>query len=405
VNTHKVTAFLFAAALTAAAHADPKIMADYEFYSGFETANSAWTAHRVGDALAGTRDNTVNHSPHCAWSIRSEQLPAPRMARHVIDPGPAGSPIGETDPAFIAVGNVGTVELYFYDDNSPRKSFLLAVEGLKSNETDATTVGLGLLDLDPGSSPNYYAQFDTTTIDSGIARTPGWHKLELTVTALTGSSIRLDNQSFPGNTSPDPVLGRFLVVRTDVGDPLDANQVWIDDVRYKTIGVPSPVTINPGWTGHLNLGATGARIKIETNADPDGGTLSFEHVYTNPGGTIPNGTIGQTEFGPVPINTHATDRLWRITNTGLTDFTYRIQLAVQDVRGLVESGPLCILKRDDSSSPWTPVASSIVHGGTSSGDGDLIFSTQTLSSFSEFTLGSNNSVNPLPVAVSSFAVE
>jgi len=104
-------------------------------------------------------------------------------------------------------------------------------------------------------------------------------------------------------------------------------------------------------------------------------------------------------------DTHATDRLWRITNTGLTDFTYRIQLAIQDVRGLVERGPLCILKRDNSSSPWTPAASSIVHGGTSSGDGDLIFLTQTLSSFSEFTLRSNNSVNPVPVAVSGFALE
>ena len=66
-----------------------------------------------------------------------------------------------------------------------------------------------------------------------------------------------------------------------------------------------------------------------------------------------------------------------------------MQLNTAGIEGINDPGKLLILKREEDTSEWAPLATSRDSSGALISD--------TLSSFSEFTVGGNAETNPLPV--------
>ncbi|PSQ85889.1 MAG: hypothetical protein BRD40_00010, partial [Bacteroidetes bacterium QS_1_65_9] len=73
--------------------------------------------------------------------------------------------------------------------------------------------------------------------------------------------------------------------------------------------------------------------------------------------------------------------------------TYRVRLSTAGVPGINDPDQLLVLKREDAGDAWTPL--------DTERDGDVLVS-DTLSSFSQFTIGGDESVNPLPVELTTF---
>jgi hypothetical protein len=86
-------------------------------------------------------------------------------------------------------------------------------------------------------------------------------------------------------------------------------------------------------------------------------------------------------------------RYYSVQNSGLSAFEYQVCLDLGGLPGIDDPGQLVILKRDNSEEAWTPYDTVL--------DGDQICSSG-LSSFSEFTVGGESALNPLPVELVDF---
>jgi hypothetical protein len=126
-----------------------------------------------------------------------------------------------------------------------------------------------------------------------------------------------------------------------------------------------------------------------TAAPSTGGTLAASFTASNPG------TSGlPLDDGGVSIVNAGVDGYWTLTaGNGLTGGTYSLDLTADGFVGVSDFTTLRILKRVNSSSPWT------MNGTHSAGTGSNatpVAHRTAMSGFSDFGIGSA-SVNPLPI--------
>ncbi len=142
------------------------------------------------------------------------------------------------------------------------------------------------------------------------------------------------------------------------------------------------------------FGNTGSAIEFTANSDTDGGTVQVQRYTSSPSGSTFSGTSATAPGGTVTPNVAASDRWWQITESGLTgNFTVTIYLDISDLAGVTDNDKLVILKRADSSSPWSPLNTLRI--------GTTLYASG-VTSFSQFTIGANSSDNSLPVQLISF---
>jgi len=134
-----------------------------------------------------------------------------------------------------------------------------------------------------------------------------------------------------------------------------------------------------------------------TAAPTTGGTLTATWVST-PGGT--NGL--PLSEGGITVNTTSVDGFWRFTAAdGLTGGTYTATLTATGILGVNDFTQLVLVKRTDASSPWTLDGTHVTTTGSNAAP--VLSRTGITTGFSDFAVGGDFNVNPLPVELSSFA--
>jgi hypothetical protein len=131
-----------------------------------------------------------------------------------------------------------------------------------------------------------------------------------------------------------------------------------------------------------------------TVAPSVGGTLTAQWIST-PGG---NNGLPLSE-GAINITGTSDDGYWSIVaGDGLTGGTYDATFTATGIAGVTDYTQLVLLKRANSSSPWTLDGTHVTTTGSNSAP--VLSRTGITSGFSEFIVGGDP--NPLPVELSSF---
>ncbi len=156
------------------------------------------------------------------------------------------------------------------------------------------------------------------------------------------------------------------------------------NLAQSTSATPS---ISANQTGTFVLGNTGATVSF-TTASTTAGSLNASVTNTTPNivGSLPTGIV------------NIANRFWTITQTGLSGFTYAITFDLSTLSGVQNFNALKVLRRNNNTSPWVDVET--ISGVSVLRNAPFITVTG-LTSFSDFTIGSDNS-NPLPVELISF---
>ncbi|MHB2149696.1 S8 family serine peptidase [Calditrichota bacterium LG25] len=165
------------------------------------------------------------------------------------------------------------------------------------------------------------------------------------------------------------------------------SDIAIDDV---TIRGESFHTFLAGESAKHTFENTGASVQFTT---PNSGQITLEAIKydSDPGvvGSLPSGVVNV-----------AKDRYWKISLlSGTVDGTYSLSLDLAGMAGINDYATLYLLKRTDSSSPWTTVGAN-----NYSGSGTVVEWTGISSGFSEFAIG-GASDNSLPVQLSAFQAQ
>jgi hypothetical protein len=146
------------------------------------------------------------------------------------------------------------------------------------------------------------------------------------------------------------------------------------------------------------VGIPGIRRNINLNfAVPPAGTggLTAEFIQTAPG----NNGLPLTE-GTIDVNAAGADGYWRFTaDANLTGVNYDITAQAKAFGGVTDHTKLVLLKRPDGSSPWTLEG---IHAPATGSNTNPVLKRMSLTSFSDFGVGGDWNVNPLPLSLIEF---
>ena len=101
--------------------------------------------------------------------------------------------------------------------------------------------------------------------------------------------------------------------------------------------------------------------------------------------------------GPITPDVVSDDRYWTIEAASLSGFTYTVCLDASALPGVPNPSGLVLVKRAQSEADWVPQPTTLEQVGERT-----FLCTAGLSSFSQFGIGANRSVNPLPVELTAF---
>ena len=228
--------------------------------------------------------------------------------------------------------------------------------------------------------PDYEAVFEQSIAELG----PGSENLTATV-------------DDPSVVQFDPATKSFEGVGAGETSATISYRGRRDELYFTVPGAPeelplASLQVGAGQTGAFDLGTSGADVVISANADPDGGQIQFRQHGERPSGSEFDGSATAPDGSTVTPNTTAS-AYWTISDDGLSDLTFSVQLDTAGVSGIDDPGKLLILKREKTGDPWTPLDTER-DGGT--------LRQQRLTSFSQFTIGGNTESNPLPIELASF---
>lgn len=160
-----------------------------------------------------------------------------------------------------------------------------------------------------------------------------------------------------------------------------------------------PVTVEPSASGTLVLTGSQAAVTFSSTGTTSG-SLSAEYVESTPNNGLDLPEFGLSLRGEVLLNAIAPVS-WTFTATGLTDFTYSVDLDISGIPGIQDDSSLVIVKRESEIDPRTsPVNGTTV---TMSRPSAGILRVSGLTSFSQFGIASNGLENTLPVELASFS--
>ncbi len=178
------------------------------------------------------------------------------------------------------------------------------------------------------------------------------------------------------------------------------NNLWLDDFTVYDAGtICNSAVTSPGTYSCNPIVST----NMSTTGNPSGGELRVvQHKYT---GTVPsysNVSIATNSSATAPDGSIFTPNIvspdfWYTVSYSGNDFngyaTYSISIDMTNFLFLNDISKVYIVKRTSIGSPW--VAVSTTTNGT-------LVTASGLTSFSDFAVASDSSVNPLPVELASF---
>lgn len=135
-----------------------------------------------------------------------------------------------------------------------------------------------------------------------------------------------------------------------------------------------------------------------TTAPTVGGSLTAEWVNS------PSGTNGLPLLeGAIIVNTASSEGYWAIVaNDGLTGGVYTGTFTATSMVTVTDYTKLVLLKRANSASPWTLNG---IHVTTTGNNGIPVLRRTNMSGFSDFSVGSDGTINPLPIKIEYFTVK
>lgn len=160
---------------------------------------------------------------------------------------------------------------------------------------------------------------------------------------------------------------------------------------YTTATENPPLVAEVNGTGTVfDIGQLGLGINLTSN--PSSGTLRLARFNTSPLNISFSGSATAPDG-----NSITPDNLWEgwyfsISNDGLSGFTADVCIDISNLTGVSDAQRLVLLTREFASAPWTPLNSTI--------NGNQLCTTVT--SFSQFAVGSNAAENVLPVELATF---
>lgn len=163
-------------------------------------------------------------------------------------------------------------------------------------------------------------------------------------------------------------------------------------------GAPT-VSVQPSSSGTVVFGGSQATVNFSSTGSTSG-SISAQYVQSAPNNGLALPEFGLSLKGSVTLNAIAPVS-WTFTATGLTNFTYSVDLDVSGISGIQDDSSLVVVKRESDLDPWTsPVNGTTV---TLSRPSAGILRVSGLTSFSQFGIASNGLENTLPVELSSFS--
>lgn len=159
-------------------------------------------------------------------------------------------------------------------------------------------------------------------------------------------------------------------------------------------------TTNSGSaSGLFPVGSSAAYrpIQVEYNTAPSaGGILTAAFVSSNPGNTGLVPALNDFTIAPiVSINKMHISGYWTLTaSSGITGGSYTATATCTNMPGINNISSLRLLRRSNSASAWSLSGTSVAATGTVSAP---VVARSGLSAGGEFGLGSDSTINPLPV--------
>lgn len=147
----------------------------------------------------------------------------------------------------------------------------------------------------------------------------------------------------------------------------------------------------------IGLSSVYRPIQVEYTTASSGGLLTANFVSSNPGNTGLVPALNDFTLAPiVSINKMHTSGYWTLTaSNGITGGAYTVSATCTNMPGINSLSGLRMLRRNNAVSAWSLTGTSIAATGTVSSP--VIARSGFSTPGGEFGLGSDSSVNPLPV--------
>lgn len=120
----------------------------------------------------------------------------------------------------------GRLDLWFYDNGIDVTAFDAVVAN------GANSIGVGLRDATAGSDTPYTCTINGTVTETPVARSTGWHLIQIAVHSVDGAEASLDGKTWAGNTLPALVAADTLTIYTNFGAASDHNTFWFDSIYW-----------------------------------------------------------------------------------------------------------------------------------------------------------------------------
>lgn len=159
--------------------------------------------------------------------------------------------------------------------------------------------------------------------------------------------------------------------------------------RYIYGGIPQDYVFPVGVAGNRRS----ANITYTTAPVADG-YLTAEFIPLPPG----NAGLPLTE-GTIDVNQTGTAGYWRFTPENISTGQYDITAEAKNFNGIGDYTKLVLLKRDNNAANWTLQG---MHITTTGSNATPVLRRNGLTGFSEFGVGGDASINPLPLQLLSF---
>jgi hypothetical protein len=162
-------------------------------------------------------------------------------------------------------------------------------------------------------------------------------------------------------------------------------------LTFRTIDVPQRSAVSAGQTGLIYEGR-GLRVRFSEGSSA-AGSLEVSRFEGAPATSSISGTATSDDGSQVTPDVVSRDLFYRVEPVGLSDVEAEVCLPVRPIGGVEAPGQLVLLTRTETGDTWRPLDSALKGGAVCAAG---------LTSFSQFSVGSERSSNPLPVELVEF---
>ena len=242
---------------------------------------------------------------------------------------------------------------------------------------------------------SFSAAFPTLSSDRENEIT-GWGTLETpfgSAAALKRREQTADTTSIAGSTN---IMRSTTLTFSTKGGQLGASITRNDDTQQIT-NAEINVRATEGQTFQVSQGETstlagpGAQVAF-TQGSSSNGSIGISRFDTRPFNNTFTGSATSDDGTSVTPNVVWKERYFVVQNQGLQNFSADVCIDISSTPGVNDEGKLVVLTREAADESWSPSGSNL--------DGNQLCTT--VSSFSQFAVGSNSSTNPLPVELAGF---